>query len=102
MLVLDPQAASACVLSRLRFRHQGSIEGASASLDVDLLFRNGRIPFLWRTRTGGTLRRGIGGRAPWAFGGAIRPPQATERVGGELPRELRQSSGACRRRDRAN
>src|ERR1700722_4694160 len=102
MLVLDPQAASADVLSRLRFRHQGSIEGARATLDVAVIFRDGRIPFLWRTRASGTLRRGIGGRAQSASGGVVRPPQATQRVGGELPRELRQPSCACRRRDRAN
>jgi len=64
MLVLDPQAASAGALSGLRFRRQGSIEGASAYLDVAVIFRDGRIPFLWRTRAGGTPRRGIGGRAP--------------------------------------
>src|SRR5882757_2944415 len=102
MLVLDPQAASADVLRRLRFRRQCSIEGARASLDVAVIFRNGRIPFLWRTRAGGTLRRGIGGRTPSASGDAVRPPKTTQRLGGELPRELRQPSRACRRRDRTN
>ena len=48
MLVLDPQAASALLRGRLRFRHRGSIEGATASLDVAVILRGGRIPFLWR------------------------------------------------------
>ena len=52
MLVLDSQAASACLRQRLRLRYRCSIEGAKASLDVAVVLRDGRISFLRRAARG--------------------------------------------------
>jgi len=45
-----------------------------------VIFRNGRIPFLWRTRAGAHYE-GIGGRTPWHL--ETRPPHKTTQVWAE-------------------
>src|SRR4029453_12797902 len=90
LLVLDPQAAGALLRGCLRLCHRGGGERRTASLDVAVILRVGRVPSLCRADAGCTLRCGIRSGTYQAPGGGGRSSQTARSMGGELPREFRE------------